>query len=375
MTRNSQPAVSRRTGLGGHAPPPTPPRPDAISGQTLGIDLNRLAAPLRSRLRGEVRFDDGDRALYSTDASNYRQIPIGVVVPRDADDVVATVATCREVGAPIVSRGGATDLAGAACNAAVVIDMSKYMNRVLEIDWDEKWARVEPGTVLDDLRNRAEERHLTVGPDPATHNRNTLGGMIGNNSCGMHAQMAGKVEENTLELEILTYDGLRMWGGRATDDEIEKIVGDGGVRGEIYARLRAIRDRYADEIRKRFPKIPRLVSGYPLQQLLPENGFNVARALVGTESTCVTVLQAKLRLVHSPPVRTLAIFGFADIFTAGDHVSFCNEFKPIALEGIDGSMFTSIDDKGMSTAGRNMFPDGNAWLVVEFGGESKDEAN
>ena len=148
MTRNSQPAVSRRTGLGVHAPPPTPPRPDAISGQTLGIDLNRLAAALRSRLRGEVRFDDGDRALYSTDASNYRQIPIGVVVPRDADDVVATVATCREVGAPIVSRGGATDLAGAACNAAVVIDMSKYMNRVLEIDWDAKWARVEPGTVL-----------------------------------------------------------------------------------------------------------------------------------------------------------------------------------------------------------------------------------
>jgi FAD/FMN-containing dehydrogenase/Fe-S oxidoreductase len=358
-----------------HAPPPTPPRPDATSGLAIGVDVAALAAALRAHVRGEVRFDDGDRALYSTDASNYRQIPIGVVLPRDADDVVEAVAQCRRFGAPIVSRGGATDLAGATCNAAVILDMSKYMNHVLEIDWNEKWARVEPGTVLDDLRSQAEARHLTFGPDPATHNRNTLGGMIGNNSCGMHAQMAGKVEENTLELEILTYDGLRTWVGPTSDDDIEKIIGNGGVRGEIYSRLTAIRDKYADEIRKRFPHIPRLVSGYPLQQLLPENGFNVARALVGTESTCVTVLQAKLRLVHSPPVRTLALFGFADIFTAGDHVEFCNEFKPIALEGIDASMFTYMHDKGMSTSGRDIFPDGNAWLVVEFGGESKDEAN
>src|SRR5689334_490765 len=215
---------------------------------------DRIAAAIRSRTTAEVRFDDQSRALYSTDASNYRQIPIGVVVPRDADDVVATVAACREVGAPIVSRGGATDLAGAACNAAVVIDMSKYMNRVLEINWDEKWARVEPGAVLDDLRNRAEERHLTFGPDPATHARNTLGGMIGNNSCGMHAQMAGKVEDNTLELEILTYDGLRMWVGPTSEAELARIIQEGGVRGEIYTRLRTVRDTYGDRIRQRFPR-------------------------------------------------------------------------------------------------------------------------
>jgi len=367
--------VRRKALRGAHAPPPTDSRPDAVSGLSIGVDVSGLAAALRLRVRGEVRFDDGDRALYSTDASNYRQVPIGVVLPRDADDVVDTVAVCREFGAPIVSRGGATDLAGATCNAAVVIDMSKYMNHVLEIDWENEWARVEPGTVLDDLRGQAEQRHLTFGPDPATHNRNTLGGMIGNNSCGMHAQMAGKVEDNTYELEILTYDGLRMWVGPTSDAELEKIIGEGGVRGEIYSRLQAIRDKYADEIRKRFPCIPRLVSGYPLQQLLPENGFNVARALVGTENTCVTVLQAKLRLVHSPPVRTLAIFGFPDIYTAGDHVPFCNQYKPIALEGIDGSMFTYMHDKGMSTSGREMFPDGNAWLIVEFGGATKEEAN
>jgi len=375
MTRIPQVPVGRPGSAGAQAPPRTAPRPDAVNGAATGVDAEQLAMALRARVRGEVRFTDGDRALYSTDASNYRQIPIGVVLPRDADDVVETVAVCREFGAPIVSRGGATDLAGATCNAAVVIDMSKYMNHVLEIDWDNKWARVEPGTVLDDLRHQAEARHLTFGPDPATHSRNTLGGMIGNNSCGMHAQMAGKVEENTCELEILTYDGLRTWVGPVTDAELESIIGEGGVRGEIYSRLAAIRDRYADEIRKRFPHIPRLVSGYPLHQLLPEHGFNVARALVGTENTCVTVLQAKLRLVHSPPVRTLAVFGFADIFTAGDRVPFCNAHNPIALEGIDGSMFTYMHDKGMSTAGRKIFPDGNAWLVVEFGGESKEEAD
>jgi len=359
----------------GHAPPSTPPRPDAVTREQSGVDANALAVALQERVRGEVRFTEGDRALYSTDASNYRQIPIGVVVPRDADDVVTTVSVCREFGVPIFARGGATDLAGSTCNAAVVIDMSKYMNRVLEIDWDAKWARVEPGTVLDDLRNRAEERHLTFGPDPATHQRNTLGGMIGNNSCGMHAQMAGKVEENTEALEILTYDGLRMWVGPTTDAELETIIAAGGRRGDIYARLKHIRDTYADQIRKKFPHIPRLVSGYPLQQLLPEYGFNVARALVGTENTCVTVLEAKLRLVHSPPCRTLVVFGFADIFTAGDRVPFCNAHHPIALEGIDSSMFTYMHDKGMSTAGRAMLPEGNAWLVVEFGADTRAAAD
>jgi FAD/FMN-containing dehydrogenase/Fe-S oxidoreductase len=380
VNQNKTPAIpqvplGRPAPLHAHRPPPTAPRPDAIGARDTGVDVDALASRLKAAVRGEVRFDDGDRALYSTDASNYRQIPIGVVLPRDADDVVACVAACRELGAPIVARGGATDLAGSTCNAAVVMDMSKYMNHVLEMNWDERWARVEPGTVLDDLRRRAEERHLTFGPDPATHNRNTLGGMIGNNSCGMHAQMAGKVEDNTEALEVLTYDGLRMWVGPTSDEALGRIIAEGGRKAEIYAAMRQIRDEYGDEIRRRFPKIPRLVSGYPLQQLLPENGFNVARALVGTENTCVTVLEARLRLVHSPPHRTLVVFGFPDIFTAGDHVTFCNSFEPIALEGIDESMFTYMHDKGMSTSGRKMFPDGDAWLVVEFGGESKEEAD
>ncbi|MBV8374770.1 MAG: FAD-binding oxidoreductase, partial [Candidatus Eremiobacteraeota bacterium] len=249
------------------------------------VDVGALESDLRHAVRGEVRFDAGSRALYSTDASNYRQVALGVVLPKDASDVEATLAACRRHGAPIVARGGGTSLAGQACNAAVVLDFSKYMNRLLSIDWEAKTARVQPGCVTDDLRDAAEERHLTFGPDPATHNRNTLGGMIGNNSCGMHAQMAGKVEENIEELDVVTYDGQRMRVGRTSDEELERIIAAGGRKGEIYRKLKGLRDTYAGLIRARFPKIARRVSGYNLNELLPENGFNVARALVGTEGT------------------------------------------------------------------------------------------
>ncbi len=329
---------------------------------------------LRSAITGEVRFDLGSRALYSTDASNYRQIPLGVVLPKDASDVEQTLAIARKRGMAVVSRGGGTSLAGEATNAAVVIDFSKYMHDVLEIDYENKFARVQPGCVLDDLRDLAERRHLTFAPDPATHNHNTIGGMIGNNSCGMHAQMGGKTEANIEEMEIITYDGVRMRVGPTPEAELEAIIAAGGRRGEIYAKLREIRDRYADRIRARFPKIPRRVSGYPLDQLLPENGFNVARALVGTEGTCVTVLEAKCRLIHSPPQRVLCILGFDDIATAADWVPFCNTFGPIALEGMDESMFRHLQLKHKSTAARADFPDGKAWLIVEFGADEHDEA-
>ena len=350
-------------------------RPDAVNASDLRIDSSGLLRQLRATVRGEVRFDAGSRAMYSTDASNYRQVPIGVVLPRDDTDVERTIAACRRFGAPLLSRGGGTSLAGETCNAAVVIDFSKHMHRVLEIDWNGRTALVEPGCVTDDLRNAAEARHLTYGPDPATHSRNTLGGQIGNNSCGMHAQYAGKTEDNVEELEIVTYDGLRMRVGRTSDEELQRIVGEGGRRGAIYAALRDLRDRYADQIRARFPDIPRRVSGYALNELLPENGFHVARSLVGTEGTCVTILQAKVRLVHSPPVRTLLIIGFPDLATAADHVPFCDEHHPLALEGMDASMFRYMELKGESTAdSRGLFGEGHSWLVCEFGGETLEEA-
>ncbi|MFP5213646.1 MAG: FAD-binding oxidoreductase, partial [Acidobacteriota bacterium] len=281
------------------------------------LNPEALANDLRRKIKGEVRFDAGSRALYATDASNYRQPPIGVVVPRDKRDVIETMAACRQYGAPVLARGGGTSLAGQCCNVAVVMDMSKYMHHIVDLNPQGKVARVQPGIVLDDLRNAAERYHLTFAPDPATHNHNTLGGMIGNNSCGVHSVMGGKTVDNVEELEILTYDGLTMKVGKTGDEELEAIIRQGGRRGEIYERLRALRDRYAGLIRERYPEIPRRVSGYNLDQLLPENGFHVARALVGSEGTCVTVLEASLNLVHSPPHRVLVVLGYEDVYSAG----------------------------------------------------------
>src|SRR5713101_7739762 len=285
----------------------------ARAAKSANVDAFALADTLRRHVRGEVRFDSGSRALYATDGSNYRQVPIGVVLPRDVDDVIATISLAREYGAPILCRGGGTSLAGQCCNVAVVLDFTKYMSRILEIDPERRIARVQPGVVLDNLRNAAEKHHLTFGPDPASHNRCTLGGMIGNNSCGVHSVMAGKTDDNIEALDILTYDGLRMSVGKTSDEQLEQIVGEGGRRGGIYAGLKGLRDKYSDLVRQKYPNIPRRVSGYNLNYLLPENGFDVARALVGAEGTCVTVLQATCRLVESPPARVLLLIAYPDV--------------------------------------------------------------
>ena len=265
--------------------------------------LRELEARLEGQIRGEVRFDRGSRALYATDASNYRQVPIGVVVPRDIADVEAMFAACRGLGAPILSRGAGTSLSGQCCNVAVVLDFSKYMRSILSLDPEARRAVVEPGIVLDRVREAAEEHHLTFAPDPATHSRCTLGGMIGNNSCGTHALMGGKTVDNIRALDVLLYDGTRMTVGPTSEADFQRILSRGGRAAQIYKGLARIRDRYQDLIRQRFPRIPRRVSGYNLDELLPENGFNVARALVGSEGTCVTVLRATLDLKHSPPCR------------------------------------------------------------------------
>lgn len=332
-------------------------------------EYDGLAAELRAAIQGEVRFDAGSRALYATDASNYRQVPIGVVLPRTADDIVRTVELCRRHGAPVLARGGGTSLAGQCCNVAVVLDCSKYLNRVVAIDPERKLARVQPGTVLDDLRNAAERHGLTFGPDPATHDHCTLGGMLGNNSCGVHSVMAGKTDDNVESLEILTYDGLRLTVGRTSEDELAAIVAAGGGRGELYGRLRALRDRYADQIRARFPDIPRRVSGYNLPALLPEHGFDLARALVGSEGTCVTILEATLRLVHSPQARTLVVLGYPDVATAADHVPEILTHDPIGLEGFDDRMVEDMQRQHIHPKDVDLLPDGHGWLLVEFGAD------
>jgi FAD/FMN-containing dehydrogenase/Fe-S oxidoreductase len=350
---------------------PTRSRPDDAQ-QPYAHDLER---DLKKKIEGEVRFSDGDRALYSTDGSNYRQVPIGVVVPRSYGDVIETLAACRKYGAPVFGRGGGTSLAGQCCNIGVVMDFSKYLNKILEIEPFEKYARIQPGLVLDTLRHEANKWELTYGPDPATHNHCTLGGMIGNNSCGIHALMAGKTEENIEELDVITYDGLRMRVGKTSDEELDQIIHEGGRRGEIYAAMKRIRDRYGDLVRQRYPKIPRRVSGYNLNELLPENGFHVARALVGTESTCCIWLEAKVRLVWNPPARTLVVLGYPDAFQAADHVMEILEFKPIGLEGVDDMLISDMKKKGLHPKDLKLLPEGNGWLLVEFGAETKQESD
>ncbi|MGA2375449.1 MAG: FAD-linked oxidase C-terminal domain-containing protein [Candidatus Sulfotelmatobacter sp.] len=338
------------------------------------LDAAGLAEALRGAIHGEVRFDRGTRALYATDGSNYRQVPIGVVLPRNTDDVEATVALCRQFGAPLLCRGAGTSLAGQCCNVAVILDFSKYMSRILEIDPGRRIARVQPGVVLDRLRAAAEKHHLTFGPDPATHGRCTLGGMIGNNSCGVHSVMAGKTDDNIEALEILTYDGLRMKVGATSSAELERIGEAGGRRGEIYARLQTIAATYGDLVRQRFPKIPRRVSGYNLNFLLRESGFHVARALVGSEGTCVTVLEATCRLVESPPERVLLVAAYPDIYQCADHIPEIMTHKPIGLEGFDDLLVSYTRMKGINSEGLALLPEGGGWLMVEFGAQTAREA-
>jgi FAD/FMN-containing dehydrogenase/Fe-S oxidoreductase len=346
----------------------------AQASKSAQVDAAGLSEALRAEIRGEVRFDRGSRALYATDGSNYRQVPIGVVLPRDAEDVLATVALCRQFGAPLLCRGGGTSLAGQCCNVAVILDFSKYMARILDIDPTRRIARVQPGVVLDHLRVAAEQHHLTFAPDPATHDRCTLGGMIGNNSCGVHSVMAGKTDDNIEALEILTYDGTHLKVGATSSAELERIGAAGGRRAEIYTKLQAIASAYADLVRQRFPNIPRRVSGYNLNFLLPENGFHVARALVGSEGTCVTILEATCRLVESPPERVLLVLAYPDIYQCADHVPEIMQHKPIGLEGFDDLLVGYTRKKGINSEGLALLPEGAGWLMVEFGASTKREA-
>ena len=334
-----------------------------------------LEARLRSTIRGEVRFDAATRAMYATDASNYRQVPIGLVVPKDADDVIATVVACREFGAPVLSRGGGTSLAGQCCNVAVVLDFTKYMNGIVALDPASRSALVQPGIVLDALRNEAEKHALTYAPDPATHSRCTIGGMIGNNSCGVHALFGGKTVDNINALDVLLYDGTRMRVGPTSEDDLASIIAGGGRRGQIYAGLRRIRDKYSDLVRAKFPDIPRRVSGYNLDQLLPENGFNVARALVGSEGTCVTILEADCELKPSPQHRRLVALGFESAFIGADHVPAVLAHKPIGLEGFDGLMIDFMLRKNLLVDDVKLLPAGRGFLLCEMGADSPEEAD
>ena len=334
-----------------------------------------LGEELRRTLACPVDFQAHTRALYAADASNYRQVPIGVVIPRNIADVVEAMDICRRHDVPVLARGGGTAIAGQSVNVAVVFDFSRFMNGIIDIDPEKRTARVQPGCILDHLRKAAEEHHLTFGPDPATHDHNTIGGMIGNNSCGVHSVMSGRTSDYVERLTVLTYDGELMQVGPTSESELRKIMEGGGRRGEMYRDMVEFRDRYGHLIEQRYPDIPRRVSGYEnLDCLLPGSDFNVAQALVGTECTCALVLEAELKLIHSPPQRALAIIAFDDVYAAADAVPGILEHKPCGLEGFDHLLFDAVKKSNAPPEGLQYFPDGCGWLIVETGGETTTEA-
>ena len=346
----------------------------AVSESPTG-SLGAAVASLRSRVDGEVRFDVGSRAAYSTDASNFRQVPIGVVVPRSIEAAVEAVVVCHEHDLPIVNRGGGTSLAGQCANDAVVLDFSKYCHRVVSVDGENRRCVVEPGIVLDVLNRHLAPTGLRFGPEPATHQNCTLGGMIGNNSCGATAQRTGKVVDNIASLDVLLYDGTRFTARRADDREYAVIERMGDRRAQIYRSLRRLRDEHAELIRARYPGIPRRVSGYNLDSLLPEHGFDLAGFLVGSESTLVTVLHAELELVPVVKERTLVVLGFENIAKAADAVPKIVEHEPIALEGVDHYLIHDEQLKGMNHQALEELPQGTGFLMVQFGGDTTEEAD
>jgi FAD/FMN-containing dehydrogenase/Fe-S oxidoreductase len=342
--------------------------------------INALVAQLKKNVRGEVKFDEAYKALYATDSSNYRQVPIGVVFPLDKDDVINTVAACNKYKVPILCRGGGTSLAGQCCNVAVIMDFSKHYNKILSIDVKNKTISVEPGIVLDDLRKKVEPLGLTFGPDPATHNHCTIGGMIGNNSCGVHSVMASWEGDGARtcdfleEMEVLLYDGTIITVGRTNEEELQSIISKDDRKGKIYRSLWELAEKNSSLINTKYPRIPRRVSGYNLDELMPEKKFNVARSLAGTESTCVVILSATLKLIHHFNYRSLVVLGYEDVYESAKHISEILKFKPTGLEGVDDKLMEFMKRKNLHVDLIKLLPEGKGWLWVEFGGDSQLQA-
>ncbi|MFI6024522.1 FAD-binding and (Fe-S)-binding domain-containing protein [Amycolatopsis magusensis] len=316
--------------------------------------MRELRAALRAELGARVAVDAAALALYSTDASNYRHEPIGVVWPRSAEETEEVVAACREVGAPIVARGGGTSIAGNSCGPGVVLDFSRYYHRFGEVDPANRTVWAEPGVVLDRLQAAAAPHRLRFGPDPSTHSRCTLGGMIGNNACGSHSVAWGRTVDAVRSMDVLLYDGTRLTVGP-----------DAGLPPE----LRTLVQDHLALLRTELSPWSRRVSGYGLEHLLPENGSNLAKALVGSEGTCVTVLGAELELAELPRARVLAVLGFESDIAAADAVPSILPWSPLTVEGVDAELVSLL-----GSSRRADLPRGGAWLYVEMGAETQEAA-
>ncbi|WP_374982644.1 FAD-binding and (Fe-S)-binding domain-containing protein [Streptomyces fradiae] len=332
----------------------TPGRQGRRPGRGAPVPDAGLVRALGAAVRGEVDAGPGARALVTMDASNYRRVPLAVVAPRDADDIAAALAVCREHGAPVVARGGGTSIGGQATGTGVVLDLTRHLRAVLDVDAAARTATVQPGVVLDRLREAVRPYGLTFGPDPSTHSRCTLGGMIGNNACGAHSVAWGTTADNVRELTVHTYRGaaLRLGpGGRGAPEGVAELV-----RGHLAA------------IRTGFPPgLPRRISGYALDALLPERGADTARAFCGSEGTLGVVSEAVVRLVEEPAARALAVLGYADESAAAEAAPGLLPLGPLTVEGM-------AQDLVRDPAARARLPRGAAWLFVETGGVTPAQA-
>ena len=333
-----------------------------------------LAQELRRRVTGEVRFDAYSRVLYSTDASIYQMDPIGVVIPRTVEDVQAVMEVARDNNVPVLPRGGGTSLAGQTVNHAIVIDFSKYLNQVLEVNRDEGWARVQPGIVLDQLNRQMAPHNLQYAPDPTTSSRACIGGGVGNNTCGAHSVIYGKTLDHVQELQVMLADANPAHLRAMEPGELEAKLSGAGLESEIYRNLRRIAQDNMAEIQARYPKIMRRVSGYNLDDFLTDSPFNLTKMVVGSEGTLCVVTEAKINLVPRPTMTALSVVHFADIVQSSEAVKDILKHDPSSIEVMDKILLDrSRESLGHSSSMSFIQGDPGAILAVEFYGESEAE--
>ena len=337
-------------------------------------DTRALEADLRRQVKGEVRFDPYSRVMYSTDASIYQMEPLGVVIPRDAEDVAAIVATCAQAGVAVLPRGGGTSLAGQTVNRAVVLDFSKYMHRVLEVNPEERWVRTQPGIPLDELNHHLRPHGLHYTPDPATSNRATVGGGVGNNSCGSHSVVYGKTSDHVKELSVVLADGTATHLLPLDGSHLETKLSQNDLEGRIYQEARRIAREQREEIDRRYPRIMRRVSGYNLDLMVGDGPVDLTRLVVGSEGTLCTVTEAKLNLEPIPKMRALAILHFHGLIEAMEATVAILEHGPSAVE-LMGRLMIEQARASVGFARRMTFVEGDpeALLLTEFFGDSQEE--
>ena len=337
-------------------------------------EREELAELLRRRVDGEVRFDTYSRILYSTDASIYRMDPVGVVIPRNVDDVQAVVEIARDNGVPVLPRGGGTSLAGQTVNHAIVVDFSKYLNQLVEVNPEESWARVRPGIVLDQLNRQLAPQGLQYAPDPTTSNRACVGGGLGNNTCGAHSVIYGKTLDHVQELQVVLSDASRVHLKGLETGELEAKLSGSDLESDIYRRLRRIAQDNSAEIEARYPKIMRRVSGYNLDEFLTDSPFNLAKMVVGSEGTLCVVTEAKVNLVPRPTMTGLSVVHFAGIVEASEATREILRHDPSSIEVMDKILLDrSRESMGHSASMSFIEGDPGAVLAVEFYGESDAE--